>query len=193
VHGCFIGAPVRQRWVSSEIDAPADTLWELLVDLDAWPLWGPSVRRASVEGGALAAGARGKVVTALGVSLAFEVTTFEPGTRWAWNVGGIHATDHRVEALGPDRCRVGFGVGWPATPYLGVCRIALGRLERLAVGPARGRAGRDPSAGEAHPQNTASEMVPSSPLGTQRLRPSLRWVANTSGLADRIDFPAPVP
>jgi uncharacterized protein YndB with AHSA1/START domain len=126
---------VRTRWVTAEIDAPAATLWNLLVDLDAWPRWGPSVRRAAVEGGTLAAGVRGRVVTALGVSLAFEVTTFEPGRAWAWKVGGMTATEHRVEPLGPDRCRVGFGVGWPATPYLAVCRVALGRLERLATEP----------------------------------------------------------
>jgi hypothetical protein len=124
---------VKQRWVNAEIDAPAATVWGLLVDLDAWPRWGPSVRRASVDGGVLAAGARGKVVTSLGVSLSFEVTAFEPGVGWAWKVGGIDATDHRVEPLGADRCRVGFGVGWPATPYLGVCRIAIGRLARLAT------------------------------------------------------------
>lgn len=124
---------MRQRWVSTNIDAPAATLWALLTDLDAWSQWGPSVRRASVEGGALAAGARGSVVTSIGVSLPFEVTTFEPGSQWAWRVSGINATSHRVEPLGADRCRVGFGVAWPAVPYLAVCRVALGRLERLAT------------------------------------------------------------
>ena len=130
---------MKQRWVTAEIDAPAPTVWGLLVDLDAWPRWGPSVRRASVEGGVLAAGARGTVTTSLGVSLAFEITAFEPGIGWAWKVGGIEATDHRVEPLGADRCRVGFGIAWPAAPYLAVCRIALGRIERLATeqaGPA---------------------------------------------------------
>ena len=124
---------MRQCWTSAEIDAPAATLWALLTDLDVWPQWGPSVRHASVEGGALATGARGKVVTSVGLSLPFQVTTFEPGFQWAWKVSGLDATSHRVEPLGPDRCRVGFGVGWPAAPYLAVCRIALRRLERLAT------------------------------------------------------------
>jgi hypothetical protein len=123
---------MKQLWVSADIDAPASTVWDLLVDPAAWPRWGPSVRRASVDGGALGAGARGRVVTALGVTLAFEITTFERGSHWAWKVGGINATDHRVEPLGPRRCRVGFGVGWLAAPYLVICRIALGRLEQLA-------------------------------------------------------------
>jgi len=124
---------MRQLWVSAEIDAPASTVWELLVDPAAWPRWGPSVRRASVEGGTLELGARGKVVTAMGVTLGFEITTFERGSRWAWRVGGVKATDHRVEPLGPRRCRVGFGVAWVAAPYLAVCRIALGRLDQLAT------------------------------------------------------------
>jgi uncharacterized protein YndB with AHSA1/START domain len=124
---------MKQLWATAEIEAPAATLWALLVDLDAWPQWGPSVRRASVEGGVLAAGARGKVETAVGATLDFEVTRFEPGRRWAWKVRGLDATDHRVEPLGQDRCRVSFGVAWPAAPYLAVCRIALRRLERLAT------------------------------------------------------------
>lgn len=127
---------MRQWWVSTVIEAPAATVWELLVDLDAWPRWGPSVRRASVEGGVLAAGARGKVVTVVGISLPFEVTRFEPGVRWAWKVGGINATDHRVEPLGEGRCRLGFGVAWPAGAYLTVCRLALSRLARLSANQA---------------------------------------------------------
>jgi len=124
---------MRQLWVTAEIDAPASTVWDLLVDPAAWPQWGPSVRRAAVEGGTLELGARGTVETALGVSLAFEITTFVSGSRWAWKVGGVNATDHRVEPLGPHRCRVGFGVGWLAAPYLVICRMALGRLDQLAT------------------------------------------------------------
>jgi hypothetical protein len=38
----------------------------------------------------------------------------------------------RVEPLGPDRCRLSFGVGWVALPYLAVCRVAIGRIADLA-------------------------------------------------------------
>lgn len=124
---------MKRRWVTAEVDAPAATVWDLLTNLDAWPQWGPSVRRAEVDGGMLAAGAHGRVHTTVGLSLAFEVTTFEPGTRWSWKVGGVNATDHRVDPLGPHRCRVGFAVAWPAVPYLAICRVALGRIEHLAT------------------------------------------------------------
>jgi uncharacterized protein YndB with AHSA1/START domain len=124
---------VKRLWVTADIDAPAERLWDLLTDLDAWPRWGPSVRAATIDAPALACGARGEVTTAVGVELPFEVTRYEPGRHWAWRVAGVPATDHVVEPLGADRCRVGFGVPWPAAPYLAVCRVALSRLENMAL------------------------------------------------------------
>ena len=122
---------MRQLWVTADLEGPAEEAWDLLVDPAQWPRWGPSVRSATVEGGALAPGSTGQVTTALGVTLPFRITDFEPGTRWRWKVAGIGATDHRVTPLGAGRCRVGFGVPWPAAPYLPVCRVALGRIGRL--------------------------------------------------------------
>jgi hypothetical protein len=117
------------------VPAGAADVWALLADPGRWPLWGPSVRGAVVHGdGAIRAGATGSVRTALGVTLPFEVTLFEPGRRWAWTVAGIGATDHRVDPLGPGRCRVAFGVPWPAAAYLPVCRVAITRIRRLAAG-----------------------------------------------------------
>lgn len=126
---------MRHLWVSAEFDVPAATLWQLLVDPDVWPQWGPSVRSAVVESDVLELGARGTVDTALGLTLPFRIAKFEPGTSWSWTVGGIPGTDHRVESLGLRKYRVGFGVPWPAAPYLAICRIALGRLNRLADDP----------------------------------------------------------
>lgn len=136
-----------RRWVTAEIGAPASVVWHLLTDPEAWPAWGPSVRSARLDAPALARGVTGEVRTAVGVRLPFEVTAFEPGRRWAWSVAGVPATDHTVEPLGAARCRAGFGVPWPATPYLAVCRVALGRLARLAVGAGEG---------EAHPPTGSS-------------------------------------
>lgn len=131
---------MRTVWVHRELAADPATVWDLLVDPARWPEWGPSVRSAEVAGGVLGPGAEGTVTTAVGVRLPFRVTRFDPGGRWAWAVAGLPATDHTVDPTGPGRCRIGFGVPWPAAPYLAVCRVALDRLEDLARPAATDRA-----------------------------------------------------
>jgi hypothetical protein len=79
----------------------------------------------------LHATSRGRVCTALGVWLPFEVVRFEDGRVWSWRVGGILATGHRVEPLGPSRCRVAFEVPALAWPYLFVCRTALRHIAAI--------------------------------------------------------------
>lgn len=128
-----MGIGLRQPGVDRRISAEPDEVWRLLVDVQKWPLWGPSVRRAEILGGdtELTAGARGLVWTALGVRLPFAVTEFVPGHRWVWTVGGVPATGHEVAAA-PGGCRVRFTTPWWATAYLPVCAVALARLEKLA-------------------------------------------------------------
>ena len=124
---------MRRLWVHRTIDAPASLLWDLLTDVERWPEWGPSVRAATIVGDRVESGATGTLTPAVGPDFSFEITDVEPGVRWAWKVAGVDATDHTVEPLGADRCRVGFGVPWPMAPYLAVCGIALRRLDHLAV------------------------------------------------------------
>lgn len=118
--------------IDRHIDAPAEAAWRLLTDVSAWPQWGPSVRRAVLDGGGtrLTAGARGTVWTVAGVRMGFAVTEFEPGRRWSWRVAGVPATGHEV-AGAPGGCRVAFEVPWWAGPYVAVCSAALGRIDTL--------------------------------------------------------------
>jgi hypothetical protein len=125
---------VKYVRIGRRIEASSETLWRLLVDLDAWPVWGPSVRSAELDDTELRLGSTGLVRTVVGLELPFRITGFEPGTGWSWSVGGLAATDHRIESIGQDACRVHFGAPWPATPYLVVCSVALKRLDRLATG-----------------------------------------------------------
>lgn len=115
------------------IAAPPEQVWRLLIDVRAWPQWGPSVRRAELADGGtlLSAGSRGTVWTVAGVRLPFAVTEFVPDRRWCWTVSGVRATGHELtEADGG--CRVRFEVPWWAPGYLPVCALGLSRLAGLA-------------------------------------------------------------
>ena len=124
---------MRKLWVGRTMAAPATATWGVLTDVARWSEWGPTVRGAELAGDGFGLGARGWVVTPLGVRLPFEVTTYEPEVSWAWEVAGIPATEHRVQDLGGGTSRVGFGVPVVAAPYLAVCRVALHRIERLVT------------------------------------------------------------
>lgn len=116
---------------SVEIEAPASAAWKLLTDTSRWPQWGPSVSRVESAGQYIGPGSTGRVQTIIGLRLSFRVTEFVAGQHWGWEVAGIPATGHRVEPLGPDRCRVTFEVPLLAAPYLWVCRSAAQRIRKI--------------------------------------------------------------
>lgn len=124
---------MRYLWARRVLDAPVAEMWTALTDPEIWPEWGPTVRSAAVDDGALRTGASGTVTTVLGVTLPFEISDFVDGQRWSWKVAGVPATTHEVEAVDAGRTRVGFGVPWPFAPYLAVCALALRRLNDLAT------------------------------------------------------------
>jgi uncharacterized protein YndB with AHSA1/START domain len=116
---------------SVEIKAPASAAWKLLTDTSRWPQWGPSLSCVESAERFIGPGSTGRVQTIFGVWLPFRVTEFVAGQRWGWEVAGIPFTGHRVESLGPDRCRVVFEVPLLATPYLAVCRLAAERIRNI--------------------------------------------------------------
>ena len=129
-------------WVTRTIDVPAGRAWELLVDVDRWPGWGPSVAAVELDGSGsgrrIRAGTTGRVRATVGPWVPFRITAFDEqddgAGQWAWRVLGVPATGHQVEALGPERCRVGFAVPVWAAPYAVVCTLALRRIDGLLTG-----------------------------------------------------------
>ena len=121
--------------VDKLIAASSSAAWDVLVDLDAWPKWGPTVSGARLDSPhtELALKATGTVQTALGFGVPFVVTEFEPGRHWAWKVAGVPATHHRVEPVGGS-ARVTIAVPWWAAAYLAVCSIALHRIDAMLTG-----------------------------------------------------------
>ncbi|MBP1728714.1 MAG: hypothetical protein H6Q56_1087 [Deltaproteobacteria bacterium] len=116
---------------SVEILAPASAAWKLLTDTSRWPEWGPLVSRVESAEQYIDPGSIGRVQTIIVVWLPFRVTEFVAGKCWDWEVAGMPATGHRVESLGPDRCRVVFKVPLLAIPYLAVCRLAAQRIRSI--------------------------------------------------------------
>lgn len=117
------------------VAAPPAAVWALLVDLDAWPQWGPTIRRARLDEPHTELGLRatGTVQTSLLVAVPFVVTEFDPGRHWAWKVAGVPATHHRVDPVG-DGARVSIAVPWWSAPYLTVCSVAVRRIHKMLTG-----------------------------------------------------------
>jgi Polyketide cyclase / dehydrase and lipid transport len=121
----------RMPTVERAVAAPAPAVWDVLVDLDAWPRWGLTVSRAELDDAdALRLGARGTVWTPIGVPLPFTITEFDAGHRWAWAVGGVDATRHGVDSEGPG-CRVWMSAPLWAPAYLPVLALALRRIDAM--------------------------------------------------------------
>jgi hypothetical protein len=118
-----------------DIDAPADVVWRLLTDTTEWPRWGPSVRVVDSSQRFIGPGVRGRVQTASGLWVPFKITDWQPERFWAWRVGGVPATGHRVEPLAQHCCRVSFLIPRWAPFYRLTCRIALRRIAERAGNP----------------------------------------------------------
>ncbi len=114
------------------IAAPPAAAWALLVDTRRWNEWGPTVSAVECDPPVLNADSTGRVRTPVGLWLPFRVVDFVEGRHWSWRVLGVPATSHDVQSVGDgSSCVVSFSVPALATPYLAVCRIALGRIERI--------------------------------------------------------------
>ena len=119
--------------VSRPIQAPPETVWDLLIDLEAWPKWGLTVSRAELDDGdLLTLGVSGQVWTPVGVPLPFTITEFVPGRSWAWQVAGVPATHHGVDPDG-EGCRVWMSAPVWAPAYLPVLSLALRRIDTMAT------------------------------------------------------------
>jgi uncharacterized protein YndB with AHSA1/START domain len=117
--------------VSRIIAASSEQVWQVIADPARWPEWGPSVKAAEVAESSLRRGSRGRVKTAVGFWVPFEVREFEKGRYWRWRIGVVPATGHLVEALGNGRSRLTFEVPVLAAPYGIVCALAARRIARI--------------------------------------------------------------
>ncbi|MEV7723658.1 SRPBCC family protein [Streptomyces sp. NPDC087917] len=108
-------APVIVR-LSTVIDAPLATVWELHTDIAAWPTWNPDVDRAEADGPLLPGGSfRWRTH---GLDITSTVLDLVPGRRIVWGgpasgIAGVH-----VWAFEPngDRTTVRTEESWSGAP-----------------------------------------------------------------------------
>lgn len=117
--------------VSRDVEAPADRVWRILTDLEAWPRWGLTVARAELDGTAFLLGATGRVWTPVGVPLPFVISELDPDRMWGWDVAGVPATRHGVRPT-DGGCRVWMSAPFWAPSYLPVLELAVRRIEKMA-------------------------------------------------------------
>jgi len=125
--------PGGRRWVvAAGVDAPAERVWDLLIDTERWPEWGPTVAAVDSPARRIGPGATGRIEVRVGVRVPFEVRGFdESEMRWHWDVARVPATGHHVAAT-DDGCRVEFEIPLAAGGYAPVCRRACRNVARLA-------------------------------------------------------------
>ncbi|BBY06331.1 SRPBCC family protein [Mycobacterium noviomagense] len=97
------------RYVCEEtVHAPADRVWQLLVDVEGWPAWTESMREITrLDDGPLKVGSRSRVVQPKGRPMVWTVTELEPMRNFTWAAsqpGLTFEAVHRIEDSG-DRVR----------------------------------------------------------------------------------------
>lgn len=115
------------------INAPVERVWDLLADTRQWPAWGPSVRHVECPQRYIYSGLQGRLKTAVGIWVKFEITACEPLVFWDWKVFGFAATGHRLKKRTENSCELIFELPFIAFPYALICRLAANRIASMAL------------------------------------------------------------
>ncbi|MYV64479.1 polyketide cyclase/dehydrase [Streptomyces sp. SID2131] len=114
--------------------SPAGDAWERYALPALWPTWSPQIRAVRVDGGRIAPGMRGEVVSFFGVRALFVVESVdEERRRWTWRVrlGPVRLRLHHAVLTRPAGSATTLRIEGPAlalAAYAGPARWAMGRL-----------------------------------------------------------------
>lgn len=105
--------------IAVEIDAPPERVWEVLVDVEAWPGWTETVTSVErLDDGPLAVGSRARIRQPKLPATEYVVTELDAGRGFTWVAkgSGVQTTArHQVEGIADGRSRVELSVaqeGW---------------------------------------------------------------------------------
>lgn len=117
--------------IGHTLHSPAKDIWNIITDTTRWHEWGPSIIAVDCADRNIRKGTRGRVKVRLGIWVPFVITDFDDERYWSWDIWGIHATGHRIEALDDRSCNIFFEVPTLVAPYLFICWIAIKRIEAI--------------------------------------------------------------
>lgn len=102
------------RAESVEIEAGASVVWDIYTDVERWPEWTPSMKRAvPLDGSGLEVGKRFRLKQPWLPNLVWEVTEVHPGRSWTWqqrSPGGTTTAWHEIVPQGIDSTLVRQGI-----------------------------------------------------------------------------------
>jgi carbon monoxide dehydrogenase subunit G len=92
------------------VDAPLESAWSHLRNVEAWPSWAKHIKRVSLDPpDPLTEKSAGSFLLAGGIRSTFRMEAYEPPNRWQW-VGRILTADvhydHRFERLDEGHTRL---------------------------------------------------------------------------------------
>jgi uncharacterized membrane protein len=112
-----------------EIDATAERVWEVLVDVENWPSWTPSVRHVEpLDDSGVKVGSHFRVTQPMLKPSVWEITKLVPQRSFSWStavMGIVIDADHEIESDRPDGVTVTLRLGqrgpmaWLATLLAG--------------------------------------------------------------------------
>ena len=91
-----------------QIDAPVGRLWDLTVDIEAWPRYTPTMRVVSgLDDGPLRIGSRARITQPGMGSRVWTIVDLDERRRFAWEtaLGSVHmVAAHELRPMSPETC-----------------------------------------------------------------------------------------
>jgi uncharacterized membrane protein len=94
---------------TTHIAAPPDIVWNVMVDVERWPEWTPSIKTVrKLDAGPLKVGSRARIKQPKLLPAVWTVTRFNAGHSFTWvsGVPGLHTVGYHAIKPAGDGCEV---------------------------------------------------------------------------------------
>lgn len=121
--------------VAIDISAPAERVWQTLVDVESWPRWSPSMTEVKrLDTGPLHVGSRARVKQPGLPVFVWEVTELDEGSHftWATHVPGVATTARHDISETAGHSHLTLSVSWSG-PLAGVVAAMYAKRTRQSL------------------------------------------------------------